>query len=232
MRKFHLKRREPNPSSKSVQPSSPSLAVHGTTLFNEDTVTTMTKSARDWSESLQSLIMAQEIVEESSMVAPEMLPDLVQSYSQSTDGGATTQSRAVPTEVTAIVDEDRSVPCTTQPPAPRNIDFPELETDGMKIEKYTQDLEAALQLIQRLSLDLQKSRLHENQLLKHNQRLLVDLKGSIAKEDISDEYRMLKQELMIIKTALFCGVVYIFWGGRTDILGILALVWLLVDFTS
>ena len=196
----------------------------------------MTTSANEWKDSLR---LAQQIVEESSMVAPEMLPDLVQSYSQSTDGGATTTtgSCAVPTEVTATMVDEAGVRPTVScplPAAPRStgMDFPPRETDGMKIEKYTQDLEAALQLIQRLSLDLQKSRWHENQLLKHNQRLLVDLKGSIAKEDISDEYTILKQELMLIKTALFCGVVYIFWGGRTDILGIVALVWLLVDFTS
>jgi hypothetical protein len=165
------------------------------------------------------------------MIAPEMLPDLVQSYSQSTDGGA--GSRTVPEEVTAFVQEPRS---KSSHPQPRDsTTFPQLEEEeeeGIQPETYTQTLEVAQQQVQRLTLELRKSQSHAVELLKHNKRLLAEVKGAIVKEDISEEYRMLKQELMIVKASVFCGVVYILGGGRPDIISVLALVWLLVDFTS
>jgi hypothetical protein len=192
--------------------------------YNES-IAAMTTSAEALNKSLTSLLMAQDIVEGSSMVAPEILPDLIQSYSLDHDASPC----AVPSEVTALVDVEDVESLLLHA---RNLKPRELDKDAFEVEQLNQALEEAQQQIQRQALELGTSRSQVAELLKHNRRLMVHLQDFIANDDASEEYGMLKLELKVIKAALFCGVLYLCWGGRADTVGLLTLVWLMIDYTS
>jgi len=232
MRKFQIKRRDrsrhtPSGSAESC-PTTVAKETHQdcavrTKLEETSGIHLTTRSPK------KVLVMEQDIVEQSSMIDPEMLPDLLQTLSHSSDGGdSPTSCSTVPCEVTALVDDETQSRSSIRPD-PRHIDFPSLQK---QIEDYTRDLEIAQQHVQRLSFELQKSQLQAAQLLQQNRRLLADLQTAIAKEDMSLEFRILKQELILLKGSLFCGLLYVFWGGRPYVMAALGIVWLLVDFAS
>lgn len=223
MGKLQLGRRDPHACSKLKK-----LSKSSSDRLKETSHTTvMSITAASTTRPSMMLLMPQEIAEGSSMVNPEILPDLLQSFSLEEEKGETT----VPSEVTTLIESPRGVPLRILPQSQQ--DDEDLERKAVQaVESYTEALEEAQQQIQKLKNEVDKSQSRAKDLLKQNKRLMANLKGSLAKDQIDDEYRALKQELILVKVSLLCGVLYIWYGGRADIVGLLALMWLVVDFST
>ena len=100
-------------------------------------------------------------------------------------------------------------------------------------KKYLQQLNDAQGLVDLLSSELNKSQQQVAALIKHNTRLLDELKKVNSKEGVNvEDHRMLRQELYILKGCLFLGALWIWCGGRADVIGMLAFVWILADVAS
>lgn len=173
------------------------------------------------SQSIMSVTPLLEIEDDNSLLAPEILPGLAKSTSTDPDDDC-----AVPTEVTILGPHDANDGGKDQTEADEKLK----EQSQIEVREYRQQLHDTQNLVDHLTMDLNRARLQVAELIKHNTRLLEELKAVAGKDSASlDEYRMLRQELMILKGCLFFGALFIFWGGRADIIAILAFVWILAE---
>jgi len=96
--------------------------------------------------------------------------------------------------------------------------------------QYCQQLVQTQVLVDQLTSELNRSRLEVAQLQEHNAFLLKELQASQGHDPASAQtLSLLQTELRWLKGGLFVGVVFLWCGGRKDLLGLVALVWLFVD---
>lgn len=100
-------------------------------------------------------------------------------------------------------------------------------------DEYREQLQLTKSRMEQLAMDLKKSRMQVAELINHNGRLLDELKAAAGKDDVTlEEHRLLRQELYMLKACLFLGAVFICCGGRADVIGIAAFVWIVADVSS
>ena len=101
------------------------------------------------------------------------------------------------------------------------------------IMEYQKQLQSTNELVDQLTTDLNKSRNQVAELINHNNILLEELKA-LAGTDIStlEERQSMRQEMKIMKGTLVFGTLYVLFGGRTDLLALVALVWFVADVTA
>jgi hypothetical protein len=211
MRKFQLLKKK-QPSSTTSKPRA-----------SKSTTTTTTTTMLSPIQTMITNEYPNVIEEDNSLFAPEILPGLVKSTSSDQYDGF-----SVPLEVTvidtgdhrakdehSIAREDRRVVSETE------------------VREYLQQIEDTQKLVDQRTMDLNRSRLQVAELIKHNGRLLKELKASSGKDDLSlEEHRMMKQELIMLKACLFFGALWIWLGGRADVIGVVAFVWMLADVSA
>ncbi len=158
--------------------------------------------------------------DDSSLHAPEILPGPVKSISWDHKDDV-----PVPNEVTIIPTGDDEARDQWQSDTRQVMQ--------VEVEEYRQQLAVTQTLIDKLTMDLKKSRLQVAELINHNGLLLDELKAAAGKDNaILEEHRLLKQELYMLKACLFLGALFICCGGRADVIGIVAFVWMLADVSS
>lgn len=158
--------------------------------------------------------------EENSLQVPEILPGPVKSIFWDNKIEVT-----VPNEVSILPLGDDEVRDQWQSDT--------REAMKVEVEEYRQQLQATQKMVDKLTTDLKKTRLQASQLLNHNGLLLEELKAAAGKDDAtSEEHRLLKQELYMLKACLFLGALFICCGGRADVIGIAAFVWVIADVSS
>jgi hypothetical protein len=99
--------------------------------------------------------------------------------------------------------------------------------------EHLQQLGNTNELVDKLIKDLNKSRSQAAELINHNTMLLEELKAVAGKDDATIvAHRMMRQELNMLKGGLFFSAIFIFCGGRAELLSLLALVWMVVDISA
>jgi hypothetical protein len=99
--------------------------------------------------------------------------------------------------------------------------------------EHLQQLNNTKELVDKLIKDLLKSRSQTGELINHNTMLFEELKAVAGKDDATIvAHRMMRQELYLLKGGLFFSAIFIFCGGRADLLSLLALVWMVVDISA
>lgn len=157
-----------------------------------------------------------------SLVAPEILPGLAWSGSSDDDE----QTNNIPMEVT-ILDADLDIAKESSTPKENT------KVNSEEVQEYLRELQDTRNLTDQLTTDLQQSKNRVAVLMKQNASLLEKLKEAAGNDNATmEEHRMMKQELYTLKAALFCGAVWIWFGGRADVIGIVAFVWILADVLS
>jgi hypothetical protein len=199
------------------------LKNNQTTNDNKPRVSKSTTSMVSPIQTMDTSDYSHVIEEDDSLLAPEILPGLVKSTSSDKYDGWT-----VPTEVTVIEQEgdDRA--------KERGIEGENVrEVTEAEVRAYLQQIQDTQKLADQRTMNLNRSRLQVAELIKHNSRLLKELKAATGKDDVTlEEHRMMKQELSILKACLFFGALWIWFGGRADAIGIVAFVWMMADVSA
>ena len=160
------------------------------------------------------------IEDDDSLQAPEIVPGL--NKCKSSDNYDTW---VVPIEVSVIEDEAGHGAFDT--------------VEGTRVvsqaeaREFLQQIEYTQKLVDQRTMDLNRSRLQVAELIKQNSRLLRELKAACGQDEATtEEQRMVRQELNMLKVCLFLGTLWIWCGGRADVIGIVAFVWMMADVSS
>lgn len=215
MRKFQLLKKK--------QPTTTTTTTKNKSRVSKSSTPTTVLSPN---EALAGFNFPELIEDDDSFLAPEILPGLVKSTSSSDqDDGF-----AVPIEVTVIeellLDRAANKERNDSGESARKV-------SEVEVQEYLQQIKDIQKLVDQRTMDLNRSRQQVAELIKHNSRLLQELKATTGKGDASlEDHRMIKQELNVLKFCFFIGALWIWFGGRADVIGIVAFVWILADASS
>lgn len=96
--------------------------------------------------------------------------------------------------------------------------------------EYLEQLNNTKKWVDSLTRDLIKSKNQTSELINHNSILFEELKATAGQDEGSHEaHRIMKQELNIMKGWLFSSAIFLFCGGRSDILALVSLAWMILD---
>mmetsp|Transcript_125492 Transcript_125492/g.187410 ORF Transcript_125492/g.187410 Transcript_125492/m.187410 type:complete len:220 (+) Transcript_125492:255-914(+) len=145
---------------------------------------------------------------------------------------------AVPEEVTVVSDDGGDMaPVTTISIAlmiellkKRNMRLAGVEAEA---RQFQLQLQSTQELVDQFARDLNTSRRQVSALIRQNTMLLNELKTVKEKDDTSLEtHQMMKAELFALKTCLFVGAIFILFGGKVELIAVMAVGWLAVDLAG
>ena len=218
MKKFFLLKKKKDTTSKKSKRPLPGKSSPAILTPPKETIHSQVQSSPPTEiEDINSMLAPDALQDIDLMLAPDVLPELVRSGSSDLFDNIN-----IPAEVTVVcaLEDENQVETN------KEIN----EVSQVEALEYLHQLQDTQRLVDQLTMGLSRSRSQAAELLKHNSLLLEELKAVAGKDEATlEEHQMIRQEMMVLKGCLFLGALFIGCGGRADVIGILAFVWLVAD---
>ena len=154
---------------------------------------------------------------------------------------ASSSKHALPFHEVTVINEDSSVNIPASPSLRDNdYDDSSPSTPSLLLQRtqneargYQLQLEASQAKVERLVIDLKRSKAQILDLIQQNQFMLKQLKAMDERQakdgSLAETNAQLKQENLMIKLAITASIIFILCGGRAYIIAIASVVYMMID---